>query len=139
MKTSSQSRETQQQNKQDLWHTLFGFAAVFAVIAVLVYLAIAGRTDAWPESDCTVVGSRVVVADVERGTMRDPTVVYRGEYRIQYAVNGKQYFTWADAGWANTDRNTVKRNVENVTVNCPVRVRYNPKNPAENVTHALRP
>ena len=119
------------------WRTAMGFALVFAVVGVIVYLGIAGRTGWWPQTaDCAVIDSRVV--SYVTGSSRHPLILWRGEYRIQYAVNGRQYFTWADAGWTDSDKNFVAGKVNDLTIDCPVRLQYNPENPGESVTHLKR-
>jgi hypothetical protein len=108
------------------------------VISALVYAGHAGSTDRWPEArSCTVVGSRVVVAGVAGDSVKDPVVIYRGEYHIRYLAKGKAYFVWAESEFIDSDKTYVAGRLNDLPTNCPVRVQYNPLHPAEAVTHVI--
>jgi hypothetical protein len=129
-------RRAHSRNKQ-LLKAVGACLAAAAIIGLLIYLAIAGKTDSWPAvATCTVEGSRVV-RDVV-GSNRRPLILYHGEYHIGYKVNGQQYYTWATAGWMDSEEAYVMDKVRDLDIPCPVRVQYNPRNPAECITHLLR-
>ncbi len=65
--------------------------------------------------------------------MRQPVILYRGEYRLRYTVNGQQYFTWADAGWINESKELAEEKIMALPPSCMFRVQYNPRHPAEAV------
>jgi hypothetical protein len=65
--------------------------------------------------------------------MRQPVILYRGEYRLRYIVNGQQYFTRADAGWINGSKELAAEEIGEPPSVCMFRVQYNPRNPAEAV------
>ena len=138
MKTEHRHRKEHSFRRRRVLQKVVGLAAVLGGIGGLVYLSIAGRTGRWPEArDCTVVGSRVVQDVIGTGGPH-AFVVWWGEYRVQYEVNGKQYFTWASAGLLDSDRNWVESRIDDYRIDCPVRVQYNPKDPAQSVTHPVR-
>ena len=134
--TLQRHQEKQRSVEHEVLGTSLGMVIVLGMIGIFVYLGVAGRTGRWPEAqECTVIGSRVV-RDVIDG--RRPLILWHGEYRVQYEVNGKRYSTWANAGWTDADRSFVQNKVDDLKIDCPVRVQYNPKNPAESVTHPMR-
>lgn len=105
---------------------LLGLLFVLALVCV-AYLVYAGRAGSWwVASQCKVVESRVVPAAGNS---------YRGEYRVEFTVNGKAYSTWADSGVTGRDKSAVEAKVSNLNIACPVRIRYNPNKPEENVTY----
>lgn len=103
---------------------LFALAAIS--VAYLVYASRAGSW--WIAPECKVVESRVVPTAANSS-------VYHGEYRVEFVVNGKTYSTWADSGISGRDKSAVEAKVSNLNIACPVRIRYNPNNPEENVTY----
>lgn len=112
------------------------FAVAALVVCSFIYLIYEGHTDSWPAAkDCSVVDSRVVTSTDTHGNSKDG-VTYRGEYRVRYVVNGKNYFTWTESEWQGTDEDYVKRNVNKLPTGCPVSIRYNPTNPDESVTYS---
>jgi hypothetical protein len=113
-----------------------GFRLAVAVAVALVlaavggaYLIHVGDTDSWPQTDCTVAGTRVVRSDVADSFRA--IVMYRGEYRLRYVVEGQDYYVWANAGWSDPDRQFVQDKVDARTDRCDFRVRYNPTHPAD--------
>ncbi len=130
------SHHQEHSRKKYVLRIVLGCSAV-AIIGLLAYLAVAGKTDGWPEAaTCTVEGSRVVRQVV--GSNRRPLIVFQGEYHIGYKVNGQQYYTWAPARWMDSEEAYVMEKVRDLDIPCPVRVQYNPRNPAESITHLLR-
>jgi hypothetical protein len=98
-------------------------------VAAGIYVVHLGNTDSWPETDCTVVGDRVVrddVADSHRAI-----VMYKGEYRLRYTVGAQEYFVWANSGWADVDRQFIQDKVDSLPDRCDFHVRYNPRRPSE--------
>jgi hypothetical protein len=112
-----------------------GVIVVAAVIGGCVYFVIAGRTNAWPTTQCEIVSSRVVRADGPYGPLGATMVLYKGEYQLRYRVNHKDYLVWVNAGWLDKDREFVESKVSAMPASCPFTVRYNPKNPSESATH----
>ena len=108
-------------------------AVVFAVF-YLTYLGLAGRSSTWQHTACTVVGSRIVRNDA-RLQYNTPVIMYKGEYQLRYMVNGQQYFTWANAGWSDKDRQFIEGKMLALPQQCPYDVQFNPHNPAEAVAH----
>lgn len=113
---------------------LFRLAALtFAAASVVLvsYLVYSGRADSWPRADCTVIGSRVIRYDAA-DSWRD-IAMYRGQFKIRYEVDGREYYTWADAGWLDKDKDFVEQRVAALPKHCDFTVRYDPKNPRESV------
>ena len=124
--------------KHESLRTAAGFVCLGVVISALIYAGNAGSTEWWPEArSCSVVGSRVVVAGVTGDSVKDPVVIYRGEYHIRYVAKGKAYFLWAESEFIDSDKMYVEERLKDLSIDCPVRVQYNPHNPAESVTHLL--
>ena len=96
------------------------------VLAALVFHF--GSTDSWPETHCTVVGSRVIRADVADSF--GAIVLYKGEYQLRYSISGHDYYMWANSGWADPERNFVQSKIDNLPETCDFRVRYNPLRPS---------
>jgi hypothetical protein len=57
--------------------------------------------------------------------------MYRGEYELEYTVDGKNYFIWTDAGWLDQNKEFVQEKVEVLPKRCEFAVRYNPIAPSE--------
>jgi hypothetical protein len=55
-------RETRRRNRH--WKWGIAIVSLSAALGWAVYLIHAGNTDSWPETSCTVAGTRVVRADV---------------------------------------------------------------------------
>ncbi len=98
----------------------------FAIIALVLR---SGSTDAWPETGCTVAGSRVIPADVADSSRA--IVLYKGEYHLRYSVGRHDYFVWANSGWADPDREFVQSKIDYLPETCDFRVRYNPVRPSD--------
>jgi hypothetical protein len=60
-------------------------------------------------ADCTVIGSRVVRADLEYSS--NFRIMYRGEYYLRYAVGGHEYHVWAKSDWRDVDKQFVQEKV----------------------------
>jgi hypothetical protein len=127
----SHTRQVERQ-RRNTFKFLAGMAGVLA-FALLVYWGFSARAGWWRDVPYTVVGSRVAPDRVVRGTMKQPVILYRGEYRLRYIVNGQEYFTWADAGWINESKELALEKVEEVPPSGMFRVQYNPRNPTEAV------
>lgn len=112
-------------------------AIVLLTASLLVYLALKGRTGAFPTTGCTIVGSRVVRTGAELG-FRELAVIYKGEYQLQYTVNGRPYTMWVNAGWADKERAFVESKVSSWPRDCGYRIRYNPANPSEAYADRVR-
>jgi len=112
-------------------HKLVGLTFAAAILGLVSYLVYAGRTDSWPKAGCTISGSRVIRYDAS-DSWRD-IIMYRGQFQLQYEVDGRNYYTWADAGWLDKDKDFVQQKVASLPERCDFSVRYNPKNPSEAV------
>ena len=88
-------------------HVLLG-AVAFGIAALFVYLGFSSRTSTWPETNCNVMGKRVVRADAPIGPYRSIVVLYRGEYHLRYTVDSRDYFLWVSSGWVDKDPNLSK-------------------------------
>ncbi len=60
-------------------------------------------------------------------------VMYRGEYRLRYTVAGREYYIWANSGWADVDKQFVQDRVDARTNHCDFLIRYNPAHPSDAV------
>ena len=58
-------------------------------------------------------------------------VLYRGEYRVSYAVDGHEYYIWASSGWSDVDKQFVQDKVDSRSDRCDFRIRYNPHRPSD--------
>jgi hypothetical protein len=106
---------------------------LFGVVGVVFYFALAGRTDFWPVSPCTVVNHRVIRADVPVAGYR-VVILYRGQFQLQYFVNDKPYLVWANTTWVDSDPDFLNQKLDaQPESRCEYSVRYNPRNPAEAV------
>jgi hypothetical protein len=97
---------------------------VLSVVGGAVYLFRLGSTGSWPETRCTVAGSRVVRADVADSFRA--IVMYSGEYQLRHSVGGHDYYVWAKSGWFDIDREFAQSKVDYLPNRCDFRVRYNP-------------
>jgi hypothetical protein len=68
-------------------------------------------------------------------TVHTPPVfaLYKGEYQLRYAVNGREFSIWADAVDWNEDRAFVERSISAPPQQCPYAVRYNAAQPSDAV------
>jgi hypothetical protein len=107
-----------------------------SVFGFLIYLGFDSRTDWWLETSCTLISSRVVETRVSMGVVREPIIMYCGEYGLEYMVNGHEYVVWADAGWVDQDREFVENKVSGLSGPCRFRVKYNPLHPAQAMARA---
>jgi len=112
-------------------HLKWGIAIVLLSTALgsAVYLIHSGNTDAWPETSCTVAGTRVVRADIADSFRT--IVMYRGEYRLRYTVGGREYYVWANSGWSDVDKQFVQDKVDSRVDHCDFLIRYNPTRPPD--------
>lgn len=114
-------------------HVLLG-AVAFGIAALFVYLGFSSRTSTWPETNCNVMGKRVVRADAPIGPYRSIVVLYRGEYHLRYTVDSRDYFLWVSSGWVDKDPQFVQDKMSSdEQAGCRYQIRYNPSNPAEAV------
>lgn len=107
------------------WIALVIMICAFGTLAYFVHL---GNSDSWPETDCAVVGNRVVRDDV-RYANGSGFVMYKGQYQLRYSVSGRDYFVWANAGWSDPEKQFVQNKVDYLPEHCDFRVRYNPLHP----------
>lgn len=122
-------RETRRRDMH--WRWGITIVLLSAALVSVVYLNHAGNTDSWPGTSCTVAGTRVVRADVADSFR--VIVMYRGEYRLRYTVRGREYYIWANSGWADVDKQFVQDRVDARTDHCDFLVRYNPTHPSDAV------
>jgi len=115
--------------KSKQWRWGIALTLLFAAFGLGVYLVHIGSTDSWPQTDCTIVGSRVVRDDLQDQSRF--TVLYRGEYRLRYMADGHEFFVWARSGWKDVDRHFVQSKLDEAANRCDFRVRYNPTHPSE--------
>jgi hypothetical protein len=87
-----------------------------------------GKTS-WREVPCQVISSRVVRADKTIGNYATPTVGFRGDYGVNYIIEGRRSFSWEFAGWWDTSEEFVRNKVTVLPETCPFSVRYNPEKP----------
>ena len=95
-----------------------------------IYLVHQGNTDSWQETDCIVVGNRVIpdyVGYAHGGVL----ALYKGQYQLRYTVNSRDFYVWADARVTDSDKRFVESKVDYLLEHCDYRVRYNPANPRE--------
>lgn len=127
--------------KHETARTIAGWTCTIGIVAGLVYLSYSTRTGSWPEArQCTIVAKRTVHTIIgDSANSRHPIVAWQGEYRIDYVVNGKNYFAWVSAGLMDPERNFVEDKMADLDTECPLTVHYNPANPAQSVTHLHKP
>ncbi len=65
--------------------------------------------------------------------------MYRGQYQLEYEVNGNYFYVWGDANVMDTEKNFVERKIQNLPEDCNFKVQYNPRNPKEALATLLRP
>lgn len=98
------------------------------------YAVHVGSTERWRETDCVLVGTRVVKEVVPPAPVRSHVVImYRGEYRLRYTVGGNDYYVWASSGWADPEERFVEAKMDALPERCYFRIRYNPARPSEAV------
>lgn len=124
-----QGRESKRRSRY--FRRAVAIVLVLAAGGVGAYLIHVGGTESWPQTDCTVAGTRVVRSDVADSGRA--IVIYRGEYQLRYIVEGQDYYVWANAGWSDVDERFVQDKVDARTDHCDFRVRYNPNRPSEAV------
>lgn len=109
------------------------FVSLLCVVFVAgTYIVRLGSTDDWPETNCVFAGSRVVRDVVPPAPVRSHVIVlYRGEYRLRYTVEDRDYFVWASSGWADPDQRFVEAKMDYTPEHCNFRIRYNPAHPSE--------
>ncbi len=112
-------------------HKVVSLTIALGVAGLLVYAALAGRTDSWPTTDCVVAGNRVIRADGPFGLHGETVRMYKGQYELAYRIAGQEYFVWADSGWFDPEESFVEGKVASLPEPCPFRIRYNPRNPAD--------
>jgi hypothetical protein len=120
-------RETRRRNRH--WKWGIAIVSLSAALGWAVYLIHAGNTDSWPETSCTVDGTRVVRADVADSFRT--IAMYRGEYRLRYTVGGREYDVWANSGWSDVDKQFVQDKVDSRADHCDFLIRYNPTRPSD--------
>jgi hypothetical protein len=113
--------------KRRTWWIASALVCVALGSAVLVLRL--GSTDSWPETRCTVAGSRVIRAEVADSSRA--IVMYKGEYQLRYTIDEHDYYVWASTGWADPDKEFVQSKVEYLPGSCDFRIRYNPRRPSD--------
>jgi hypothetical protein len=58
-------------------------------------------------------------------------VVYRGEYRLRYKIDEREYYVWAKSHWADVDRQFIQDKVDYPPAKCDFSIRYNPRDPSD--------
>ena len=115
-------------------HLFLGVAA-FGIAALLMYLGFSSRTSTWQETNCNVIGKRVVRADAPIGPYQSIVILYRGEYHLRYTVNSHDYFMWVSSGWVDKDPQFVEdKMAADDQGTCRYSLRYSPSNPSEAVS-----
>ena len=104
-----------------------GFAIVLLVLGGFAYLDVF-RIDSWPAAPYKIVSHRVVP---QLAHPHPSIIVWKGEYQLQYEVNGRQYSIWADAADWNEDPVIVESSISHRQQRYTLR--YNPANPSEAV------
>jgi hypothetical protein len=112
-----------------------GIAALLTILGAVAYLNNrGGQTNSWiaswSEAPCQIISSRIVARTV---SIPPISALYKGEYQLRYAVNGREFSIWADAVDWNEDRAFVERSISAPPPQCPYAVRYNRANPSEAV------
>ena len=122
---------TRQSKRGKSW---ISFTVICVVLGAGAYLIHLGSTKGWPETDCTVNGSRVV-RDVAAPVGRQSRVVilYKIEYHLRYTVRGKDYYVWASSGKSDAERQSAEAKAYHLPDYCGFRIRYNPFRPSEAV------
>jgi Protein of unknown function (DUF3592) len=115
--------------KSKRWRLSIALTLLFLASGLGVYLVHIGSTHSWPQTGCTIVGSRVVRDDLQDQSRF--TVLFRGEYRLRYLADGHEYFVWARSGWKDVDQHFVQSKLDQASNHCDFRVRYNPAHPSE--------
>lgn len=83
----------------------------------------------WPEVSGAPTGTRVVQEPANRSFSLP---MYRGECRVKYLAQGKEYTIWAASGFLSSDAKFIADRMEE----CPTSnflVHYNPENPQDAV------
>jgi hypothetical protein len=95
-------------------------------------------TQAWPTVNCVVRASRVTSSQLEN-TGRGIVFMYRGQYQLEYEVNGNYFYVWGDANVMDPDKSFVEGKIQNLPEHCNFKVQYNPRNPKEALATLLQP
>lgn len=86
-----------------------------------------GISDAWPSANCEIVDARVMQDELQG--IRGVTITYTGEYKLRYAVAGKEYELWHDTGLEASSRNELSLKLQIMRSRTQYSVRYDPSNP----------
>lgn len=115
-------------------HFLPLLVSLLLAVAGLFYVRSGANSRSWPETSCTIVGSRVIRSDIKAGPYGAPVRMYRGQYQLRYAVNQRDYFKWVDTIWLDQDEGFVRSKILTYpSEHCDYVIRYNPSAPAEAV------
>jgi hypothetical protein len=107
---------------------------ICVVLGAGSYVLRRGSTKGWPETDCSIAGSRVVRDVVPNPPVNSHLVVlYRGEYQLRYTVEGKDFYTWVSSGPSDAEKEFVEAKMDKLPDRCNFRIRYNPNRPSEAV------
>ncbi len=117
------------------WKTSFAVSVVLAVVILLVGSSTwkcmkrqPKYYSGWPETrECRIVGARAVRETV---SPRGP-YFYRGEYQLEYFVNGSRYTVQAPSPFIDTDEVVVLQGLKELPNTCEYLIHYNPKNPRQ--------
>jgi hypothetical protein len=109
---------------------------VFLLFGVGIYIHRSRSTRFWPKTECTVVDSRVVRADFADST--GDLILFKGEYQLRYAVEGREYFVWEFSGWMDSNKQFIQGKVDVLPKRCDFDLRYNPHDPQEAVVAGVQ-
>jgi len=117
--------------RDKIWKPGIVVVLLAGTLGLGIYLVRVGSTDSWPETNCTVAGSRVVRVDVADSFR--VIVTYKGEYQLRYVAGGHEYYVWVNSGWSDVDKQFVQAKLDFLPDHCEFRVHYNPNRPSESV------
>jgi len=117
------------------WKTNF---ALSLVLAGTILLVVAGAWkwmnrqpkyySGWPKTHkCSIIGARAVRETV---SPRGP-YIYRGEYRLEYVVNGRRYSVYASSPYLDEEEAFVLQKLKDLPTACEYSIYYNPSDPTQ--------
>ena len=108
---------------------LFAIAVVLAV-ALIALLHGSQKHLQWSQAQGSIVDTRIV-ADRAIQTTSGGKLAWKTEYKVDYAVGGRDYAVWADSGIRGEDEDGVRLRVPKLHSFC--RVQYDPESPTVSV------